>query len=303
LIRYAVLAPSSHNTQPWLFRTGEGWIDLLADPRRWLRIADAGRRELHLSLGAALENLLIAAEHFGYGHDVAYFPDLTNADWIARVSLTRDARSRPPSLFDAIPRRQTDRRPYSGQAVDAGLLADLSAASADLGVWAWTSTDEESRSRVAGLVARGDRVEHANPAFRRELGDCIGQGLLGVRGPLATVARFAVTRLNFGERIARSDAKLVFRAGALLAVVSKEDDPAAQLRAGRAVERVWLLGTLFGLALQPMSQPLQVPDLRRELAEVIGAGGSHPQHLFRLGHAAKRKHRARRRPLAEVLLP
>jgi nitroreductase len=35
LVRYAVLVPSGHNTQPWLFRAGEGCLDLFAAiPRR-----------------------------------------------------------------------------------------------------------------------------------------------------------------------------------------------------------------------------------------------------------------------------
>ena len=302
-VRYAVIAPSSHNTQPWRFRVGDDRIDLFADRSRWLRVADASRRELHLSLGAALENLVIAAEHFGYSHEVKYFPDPAKRDWIARVSLARNARPRPPSLFAALASRHTTRGAYSGEPVDEGLLADLAAIAWDTGIWAWTSTDAEAGAGVAALIARGDRLQHADPAFRRELGESIGEGLMGLPRPLARIARAAVTRIDFGERLARSDAALLTRSGALLVIVSKDDDPATQVRAGRAMERVWLLGTLFGLVLHPMSQALQVPELRRELAELIGEAGKHPQHLFRLGYAAPQSHRAQRRPLGEVLIP
>jgi hypothetical protein len=303
LIPHAVIAPSSHNTQPWRFRVGDDQIDLFADGRRWLRVADASRRELHLSLGAALENLVIAAEHFGYGHEVTYFPDPAKRDWIARVSLDRNARTKPPSLFAALPRRLTTRGAYSGEPVDEGLLADLSAVAWDTGIWAWTSTDAKAGAGVAGLIARADRVQHADPAYRRELGESIGEGLMGLPRPLARIARAAVTRIDFGERLARSDAALLTRSGALLVIVSKDDDPVTQVRPGRAMERVWLLGTLVGLVLHPMSQALQVPELRRELAQLIGEAGKHPQHLFRLGYSAPQRHRAQRRPPGEVLVP
>lgn len=69
LSRYAILAPSSHNTQPWKFRVVDGQIEVFMDEERWLRVADDDQRELPLSIGCALENLLIAAEHFGLGHE------------------------------------------------------------------------------------------------------------------------------------------------------------------------------------------------------------------------------------------
>jgi nitroreductase len=32
LLRYAILAPSGHNTQPWLFRMRDQAVELYADP-------------------------------------------------------------------------------------------------------------------------------------------------------------------------------------------------------------------------------------------------------------------------------
>lgn len=303
LVRSAVLAPSSHNTQPWLFRIGEDRVDVLADPGRWLSAADPDRRELHLSVGAALENLLLAAEHAGYRHEVTYFPEEASPEWIARVSLAPDPRPWRPSLFAAIPRRRTNRRPHRPEPVDPGLLADLASIAWDSGIRAWTSADAGHRRAVARLVARGDRIEFADPAFRRELGEWIGRGLLALPWTIARLAQVAVTRTDLGRRMARRDAALVEGAGALLVVVTRADDPVSRVRAGRAMERVWLLATQLGLALQPMSQPLQVPHLRRELAEAIGAGDGHPQQLFRIGYAEPEKRRARRRPLEEAILP
>lgn len=284
LIRHATMAPSRHNAQPWRFRLGEDRIDVFADPVRWRPISGEGRRELYLSVGAALENLLLAAEHFGYSHDVLYFPDSADPDCVARVCLKADAGRHQPSLFAAIPRRRTNRGPYTGEAVDAGLLSDLAVIAWDSGVWAWTSTDADERHDIAALVARGNRVEFDLPR------------------PLSGLGRFAATRMRLGQRLARREAELVEGAGALLAVVTKDDEPISQLRAGRAVERVWLLATQFGMALQPISQPLEIPELRSELAVLIGAGECRPQHLFRLGYAHPDTHRTSRRPIEEVLL-
>ena len=66
LLRYAVLAPSSHNSQPWLFRVRESYVDLYADRARALPVVDPEDRDLLISCGAALFELCIAMRHFGY---------------------------------------------------------------------------------------------------------------------------------------------------------------------------------------------------------------------------------------------
>ena len=72
LIGYSILAPSCYNTQPWIFALSYNEIKILADKDRWLEVADSDQREMYISVGCALENLLVAAEHFGYSHDVSY---------------------------------------------------------------------------------------------------------------------------------------------------------------------------------------------------------------------------------------
>jgi nitroreductase len=44
-LEYAVLAPSSHNTQPWLFRLNDNTVELYADAERILKTVDPHGRE------------------------------------------------------------------------------------------------------------------------------------------------------------------------------------------------------------------------------------------------------------------
>ena len=70
----------------------------------------------------------------------------------------------------------------------------------------------------------------------------------------------------------------------------------------RLLERLWLTATALGLSLQPVSQALQVPPLRVELAARFPEAGEHPQQLVRLGYAASRpSHATPRRALEDVL--
>jgi nitroreductase len=87
LLNYAIIAPSSHNTQPWLFKiVGDNIIELYADRTRALAVVDPDDRELTISCGAALSHLQIAIRHFGYVYKVKLFAGSINEDLLAQVS-------------------------------------------------------------------------------------------------------------------------------------------------------------------------------------------------------------------------
>src|SRR5688572_29316635 len=98
LLRYAILAPSGHNTQPWLFKIIENnLIEIHADRSRALPLVDPDERELIISCGAALYNLRLAANHFGIADEVQLLPDKNNndnPDLLARISLQEDSQGK-----------------------------------------------------------------------------------------------------------------------------------------------------------------------------------------------------------------
>ena len=65
-----ILASNPHDTQPWLFKLEQGKVALIADRTRNLGSFDPFRREMHLGVGAAVENLVLAARAFGFAANV-----------------------------------------------------------------------------------------------------------------------------------------------------------------------------------------------------------------------------------------
>jgi len=59
-LRAAILAASPHDTQPWAFVVGASEIAIYADRARHLGTFDPFRREMHLGVGCAVENLVCA---------------------------------------------------------------------------------------------------------------------------------------------------------------------------------------------------------------------------------------------------
>jgi hypothetical protein len=129
LVRAATLAASGHNTQPWQFAIDKNAIEIHPDYRRRLPVVDPIDRELWMSLGCALENLLIAARADGYMPEVTY-PDA--ADFI-HVRLTKDTAQASP-LLAAMPLRQNTRSGYDGQLIKNDDLKQVQAIPLEPGV-------------------------------------------------------------------------------------------------------------------------------------------------------------------------
>jgi nitroreductase len=326
LLEYAVLAPSSHNSQPWAFEVTGHEVRVYADESRSLPVADPDGRELAVSVGCALENLVVAAERFGLGSAVEYVTESGDAGpdeggesgagplrHVATVTLDPAVPAESTEgggdghvdeargLFDAITERRTNHRPFADRPVPASFLDRVRALATDAGVGVEVVTDAARRREVAALQARADERQFENPDYRAELGHWIGTGALGANWLAARIGEVAVRHLDLGDREGAKNSQLVVSAPAVVVLTTGTADPGSWLDVGRAFERVALAATSEGLAVHPMSQALEVPDLAAELSAVLELDGATPAHLFRLGYAEPDATRTPRRPVADVL--
>lgn len=111
LVNAAILAANAHNAQPWLFKLGNSSIELKADTGRNLGPVDPYLREMYISLGCALENLIVAAKEKGYSPKITFFPDQQDIKYIAKIDLTT-MKPLHTEFYDAIPKRHMNRGPY-----------------------------------------------------------------------------------------------------------------------------------------------------------------------------------------------
>src|SRR5262249_15620700 len=81
-------APSIHNTQPWHWQVRDGIADLRAQRQRQLLESDPDGRMLTISCGTALHHALVALAAQGFAAEVRRFPDASDPDLLARVTLS-----------------------------------------------------------------------------------------------------------------------------------------------------------------------------------------------------------------------
>lgn len=298
-LNYAVLAPSSHNTQPWHFRLGLDNVKLYADRTRALPVVDPHDRALAISCGTALFHLRLAIRYFGHADEVFLFPEAIDHDLLAQVQLgePRPMQGDERAMFHAIPRRHTNRLPFEKRALPANLVASLRAAAEREEASLAVIEDDPRRKQAAELVRQGDRAQMASPSFRRELAAWIHSARSitrdGVPGyayglnkllDFATPAyAFAMRTFDLGKGIAAHDRKLVEGSPALAALSTRTDTPAAWLSAGQALARVLLLAGAHGVSASFLNQPIECEALRPKFREALGLSGF-PQIFLRLGY-------------------
>lgn len=301
LLQYAILAPSSHNSQPWGFVIEDDKIEVHADETRWLDAADQDKRELYISLGCAVENLCIAAEQFGLDYKIAYHDDPPPVIITLQSDRSNlfDLRS---ELFTQITERSTNHHLFRNESLSESIREKLRNYVAEDAVTFELVDDPERKGSIAELQAEADRLQMDNPEYRKELGYWIGIGTLGASWLKARIGQAVVTHFDIGDREAKKNSKLIQSSPAVGVLTSESDAPSARLKTGRVFERIALAATAEGVAVHPMSQILERPEMREELAVLIDGDGELPQHLFRLGYPQKEQNHTPRWPLEAFLV-
>ena len=306
LLRYAILAPSTKNSQPWAFSIQGNRLHLIADLGRGQPISDPNRREMYISLGCALENLLVAAEHFGFRHGISYFPEPGHEELVATLVFGEGgvpSHARAGATLSAIVRRHNDNSVFRAATVPDQLRLRLLACCVEPDLRVHLTDDRHFRGWIDALTLEADRIEFADPGFRKELGYWIGQGVFGAPPVVAKIERTVVSRLDLGEPIARQDHAIVESAALLGLVTATGDSHLLHVRSGQLFERLWLTATAMGVTVHPMSQTMRRPELRAAVGELLPSPGWTPQHLFRVGFSShEEEHHTPRRPVEDVLV-
>jgi hypothetical protein len=309
LVRYATLAPSSHNTQCWRFALEADAITLHPDFTRRCPVVDPDDHHLYVSLGCAAENLVQAAQEHGLHAEAVYEPSRDRL----RVAL-RPAPARTSPLFDAIPARQSTRGLYDSQPLAAQELKLLEQAASSAQVRLLLLSDKPSVETVLDFVIQGNSAQMADPAFVAELKQWLrfneaealahGDGLFSRSSGNPTAPGWLARRLfDLVFRVGQENDKYArqLRSSAGVAVfVAAREDKAHWIELGRAYERFALQATALGIRNAHLNMPVEIASLRPRFADALGLSGMRPDLVIRFGRGPSLPP-SLRRPLQAVL--
>lgn len=346
LLEAAICAPSGENSQPWRFKVQENSILLYND-----RSSDESLYNVHqwgtlVAHGAALENMSVAAARRDLALDIQLFPCKEQADLVARISWYPTASLEHDSKLEAgIAKRTTNRKPYKTAPLPESVASQLKSAAS-----AFVSCDlalelVTDRTRIIALADIGgvnERIMLGNRSLHRcffshlswteeeDKEKCSGFFIPTLELPPPAVFAFRILQhwpiawvlkaLGFPSVVEKQNAQTYAAAAAIGIITAKEITSEVCVHAGQLFERLWLIATVEGLAMQPLTGALFLkqyaltkpegelsPREQNILNERVGSlmqitGDNTPLLMFRIGYGEPPSAKSRRFPLEYFLL-
>lgn len=293
LVRFATLAPSSHNTQCWKFRTAGNTIRIEPDTLRRTPVVDPDDHHLFVSLGCAAENLTHAALAMGLQATARYDPARDGA-----IEFTLE-QTKPASspLYQAITQRQCTRGDFDGTALSRADLQLLERAGNSPGVRMMILADRPSIEKTLEFVVEANTAQISDPAFVEELKAWVrfsedealrtGDGLFAGASGNPAMPRWLGSRLMGLFMTPKSESERYSRqirnSSGLAVFWADTSDKASWVEVGRSYERFALQATALGIRNAFLNQPVEVSAIRPQFASAIGLGSVRPDLVVRFG--------------------
>lgn len=311
LLGYAVLAPSTFNSQPWVCEIEGDVVKVFLDLDKMPKISDKTGRFGLISIGCFIENFIIAASYFNIPTSLRYVSvDHKKNQLIAKIQVGTGNVLEYSHLFSYIVERATNRSlskniPIDKETIDFFKLqvtqnikivclglkhqADLKKISSfsDKQIW---NDDDFKKEHVIWVRNNLTRKSDGMPGF--------GVGVPTIPSflarPVILSNKFAAMQAKKNEAAINSTQNFV--------VVCSADNQQNWIQIGRLYEKISLYLTSKGMVASPMGQFIEVEEGRKALSELVKDQTSLlPQMLFRIGYPSTIVKHSPRKPVADIV--
>jgi pimeloyl-ACP methyl ester carboxylesterase/nitroreductase len=307
LLGYGILAPSQHNTQPWLFELSGNELVIKPNLGKLLPAGDPDNQGLYLSLGACTENIVKAGACFGLTATVT-----TKGETVAvtfKDNKPKRANTAYGSSLAAIKQRYSNKLPYVSKAIPEKTIKKLEGFSTTLVKVQIITAKQDTFPKLIDIhlgaakrVASRVSFVHELMAWLRTNNTKAFDGMPGFTVGNSSLKNLIGKNLLIKKpglllKLARKDEQLLSSAAAIvvLSVASKGASFEKYMVCGRVLERLWLAMAEKGIAAHPMFASIQDKTAKKQLAELF-AGGQ-PACFLRIGYASKELPHTPRAPL------
>ncbi len=314
LVRFGILAPSSHNAQPWNFSVDEEGIDVFLNTDRSLPVGDANNRQSFISLGCAIENIMVAADYFGAEAAVNFTsPEMPGpaARVILKYASGYAGKADKEHLIWAILKRVSNRNAYTDTLPTEAFLNAM-ASLAVAGEKVFIFSDQPRKIQITEIALAASIAATADKKFSQELSRyvkanttaaSIGMPGFGLGMPLliSYIAPFLIRHVNINKLNHPHDKKILqSHTPCLVILASQADNQATWLGIGRLYEKIALRAVGSGLSLAMWAAPIQIGEYYKDLQKALRTE-LRPQAFFRIGYPTKATAHSPRLPLEKIL--
>lgn len=311
LLNFAILAPSSHNTEPWKFKICKNELELYADLSRHLPESDKEFRMIYVSLGCALANVLVAAEYFGLSYKINYLENGAKIFFL-ETETSRNRNMETEKKFNAIKHRRTNRFFYKSIPVAEEVLDGFKKLNNFHEIKIDFVSDEAKKEKIAEIMGEGMKRIMSQRPFRRELAAWLRANLTlkrdgmpgnGHRMNLFTsiIAPYILRNIDVSDVEREKAIKRVLNFPALGIISSKEDNAINFIYTGEILEKLALAIKSRGMDIAIMVAIIEDKESRAKLKNVLNSPFL-PQMFFGFGYAEHLAPKSPRRDLKDFLL-
>ena len=337
LVKAGILAANPHNTQPWLFKVTANRIEVFADTSRHLGAMDVYLREMHIGLGCAIENMLLAASANGFKPHLNLIPlDLTsltpNLKSVLCATIDLSPANPPISdLYKVIPMRHTDRAVYDKirkvASVDLEKINSFSRNDDQVKVVLFTEEKDLALFTKGSVQSTKDIISdktmaHDSAKWFRHSWDDVQKykdgpyiDTAGVSPIMRALVKMMPPVSEETENKYWLDATIsTLNSTPVMGLITVRDlyERSQTMRAGQVWQRMHLWTTTQGMSMQPVNQMMEVVDREKQLgkekqtseflAKLVGDETWKPTFAFRLGYPTMKSLPSPRRSVEETLI-
>lgn len=295
ILESAVRAPSTHNSQPWLFKVTENKVEVFFEPKYVLPFADKETRDLHISIGCMLENFLIASLAENLMSSISYgpFPSKTKLAEITLAESNTKLSGLSQTLFKTIPNRVNARGIFVDEKIPTDLFSKIIFFNTDNNLVVSFLDEKEDIKKVADLTALAIVEAHNEIGFRKEMSSWMNsnlsikkEGLPGysLKMPLivSLIIPLLIRYFNIGSFLSKLNIKSIASAP-LIIVISGKDGPSSWMEIGRLAERIMLYIQSLGYQTSIYVASIEIGDRYKEVQKLTKTK-DRPQFIFAVGH-------------------
>lgn len=291
LLSFAVLAPSGHNAQPWKVGINNKKVKIFLEESRQLKIGDTNNRILYIGIGCFIENLLTAADYYGFKPILKI---INKKNLIVSIDFSRkqSAKKSKDHLIFAIPKRVTNRNKY-GQDIEKKLLRKLDK-NLEKNVNFNYLLKEEVNEKLVDDAINSNIETFENDKFREELSEFVRTNItkkytgmpafgMGMPTPVSLIVPTLIKKVNVNKLSKKDDLDVLKNYTPAYGLISTRNDKTKDwINTGRVYERISLELTQAGMSTHPMAGPIIIPKYKKNLKKYFGIK-NHPQMFFRMG--------------------
>lgn len=306
------LAPSVHNTQPWLMTLDETKQCLYIEKsrKRPLPHSDPAGRQTWISLGAAVENILQVADAVGLSSNAELRKDKIKV----KISDRQTALSQDEHLdkvIRTIASRHSNRGLFSKKPPSPEIIEAIKDSCSDnRQCTTYIISDRDMINRLAQMVCQATRLALSSKHLRLELASHINPPYQSVKTgipartisvmPAALFEKQSTKSSQFIRQKARKEGVRIENSSLLALTFTASDTSEDWVRAGREYEKLCLKITELDLSHSTNAALTEAPDYYKEVSQLLGTS-MRLQTLIRVGYGKPTKTRASRLPLGDVL--